>query len=88
MGTPIALKLAQENFLVTAYNRTADKLNPLEEQGLTVTTNPQTAIANSDYLILTLSDAAAIQTVLLEKRRYFFYRENNYPDGDDCSRRK
>ncbi|ANV91691.1 MULTISPECIES: NAD(P)-dependent oxidoreductase [Cyanophyceae] len=66
MGTPIALKLAQENFLVTAYNRTAEKLNPLEEQGLTVTTNPQTAIANSDYLILTLSDAAAIQTVLLE----------------------
>ncbi len=66
MGTPIALKLAQENFSVTAHNRTAEKLHPLEEQGLTITTDPQAAIANSDYLILTLSDAAAIQTVLFE----------------------
>lgn len=64
MGTPITLRLAQEKFSVTAYNRTAEKLKSLTEAGLPVTTNPQEAIANSDYLILTLSDAAAIQTIL------------------------
>ncbi|MBV5261330.1 NAD(P)-dependent oxidoreductase [Synechococcus moorigangaii CMS01] len=66
MGTPIALKLAQDGFSVTAYNRTEDKLQPLSEQGTTITTNPQQAILASDYLILTLSDAAAIQAVLFD----------------------
>lgn len=64
MGTPIAVKLAQTNLDVIAYNRTATTLESLKEQGLKTTTDVHEAIASSDYLILTLSDASAIESLL------------------------
>ncbi|MGB2926627.1 MAG: NAD(P)-dependent oxidoreductase [Limnothrix sp.] len=66
MGTAIAAKLFNSGLNIIAYNRTQQKLKPLSEQGLKTTTNVQKAIARSDYLILTLSDAEAIQSVLLD----------------------
>ncbi|WP_024546806.1 NAD(P)-dependent oxidoreductase [Picosynechococcus sp. NKBG15041c] len=66
MGRPIAQKLAQENYWsIVAYNRTPEKLEGLADKGLTVTSSPQEAILNNDYLILSLSDGKAIREVLL-----------------------
>jgi 3-hydroxyisobutyrate dehydrogenase len=65
MGAPIAIKLTQSpQFAVTAYNRTVEKLEPLKESSLTTTCIANEAIAASDYLLLTLSDFSAINSVL------------------------
>ncbi|AFY38273.1 2-hydroxy-3-oxopropionate reductase [[Leptolyngbya] sp. PCC 7376] len=71
MGTPIALTLTQSGFKVMGYNRTAAKLVELDSNGLAVTTDVSQAIAASDYLLLTLSDAKAIESVLLTDAREF-----------------
>lgn len=64
MGCPIAVTLQQAGFDVCAYNRTETKLAILKEQGIKVTTEVMEAIAPADFLILTLSDATAINAVL------------------------
>lgn len=64
MGTPIAVTLHQAGFNVLAYNRTATKLEALKAEKITTTTKINEAIAPSEFLILTLSDAHAINAVL------------------------
>ncbi len=64
MGAPIALTLNQSGYQVTAYNRTASKLETLKKSEICTTTAINGAIAASDYLLLTLSDAKAIKSVL------------------------
>lgn len=65
MGEPMALRLQACGHRVLAYNRTATKLTPLVEQGIEAKESPSALIADCDCIVLMLSDAAAIATLLL-----------------------
>ncbi len=72
MGQPMAQRLLEAQFSVVAYNRTQSKLEPLKERGAEIANSPVEAIKKSDCLILMLTNALAIQEVLLlENTRSF-----------------
>ena len=64
MGAPMALRLQQAGFAVTAWNRTAEKLAPLQQAGMTTVETSAEAIATAEVTLTMLSDAAAIQSSL------------------------
>ncbi|OKH39687.1 hydroxyacid dehydrogenase [[Phormidium ambiguum] IAM M-71] len=65
MGKPLAQRLLAAKIPVIAYNRTASKLAELKAAGAQIVEDPENAIANSDCIILMLTNAAAIEQVLL-----------------------
>jgi len=65
MGQPMAERLLEANVSVVAYNRTPSKLEPLRIAGAEIADSPQNAIAQSDCVILMLTNAAAIQELVL-----------------------
>ena len=65
MGLPMATRLLENNIDLIAYNRTPEKLKPLKFAGAQVTTEPREAILAADCIILMLTNAAAIYSVLL-----------------------
>ncbi len=67
MGAPMALRLQQAGFEVTAWNRSAEKLAPLQEAGIKTVTTVAEAIASSPITITMLSDAAAIRAAVLSE---------------------
>lgn len=67
MGQAMALRLLANNISVIAYNRTSEKLKPLEAAGALITTHPQEVIATADCLILMLTNYSAIESVLLSE---------------------
>ena len=67
MGKPLAQRLLSAQMPVVVYNRTQSKLEALREAGAIVADSPESAIASSDCIILMLSDAAAIEQVLLSE---------------------
>lgn len=68
MGKPLAQRLLTAKIPVIAYNRTASKLAELKAAGAQIVEDPESAIANSDCLILMLTNASAIEQVLLSDR--------------------
>lgn len=64
MGTPMAERLAQQVALV-AYNRTAAKLAPLQQAGAEIAASVPVLLQQCQTIILMLSDAAAIRSVIL-----------------------
>lgn len=67
MGEPMAEKILQGNYQVIAYNRTQSKLEPLKTAGAEIAESPAEVIKNADCIILMLSDAPTIQTVVLSQ---------------------
>jgi 3-hydroxyisobutyrate dehydrogenase len=67
MGLPMAQRLLAANIELVAYNRTSEKLAPLRQAGVAIAQQPAEAIAASDCVILMLTNAEAIQSVLLSK---------------------
>jgi 3-hydroxyisobutyrate dehydrogenase len=67
MGQPMAQRLLDAKLSVVAYNRTPSKLEPLRASGAEIADLPQDAIASSDCVILMLTNATAIQDVLLSE---------------------
>lgn len=67
MGQAMALRLLSANLPAIAYNRTPSKLAPLQEAGAEIAHSPVEAIQASDCLILMLSNATAIEEVLLSE---------------------
>jgi 3-hydroxyisobutyrate dehydrogenase len=67
MGQPMAGRLLHSELSVVAYNRTASKLEPLRMAGAEIADSPQNAIATSDCVIVMLTNATAIQDVLLSQ---------------------
>ena len=67
MGQPMALKLLQDGLSVIAYNRTASKLEPLQEAGATIADSPATVLKESECIILMLTNAEAIKETLLNE---------------------
>jgi 3-hydroxyisobutyrate dehydrogenase len=65
MGLPMAQRLLEANIEVVAYNRTPEKLAPLQAAGAEIVTHPRQAIREAEYIILMLTNAAAIYHVLL-----------------------
>ncbi len=65
MGGPMALGLQQAGFAVTAWNRTAKKLVPLQQAGITTVESAAGAIASAPITITMLSNAAAIESAVL-----------------------
>ncbi|KAF3885711.1 MULTISPECIES: NAD(P)-dependent oxidoreductase [Nostocales] len=70
MGLPMAQKLLERGIQVIAYNRTPEKLEPLQTAGAQVVTHSYQAINSADSIILMLSNAAAIYSVLLSDRSW------------------
>ncbi|KAI9132879.1 NAD(P)-dependent oxidoreductase [Acaryochloris sp. CCMEE 5410] len=64
MGAPMAARLVEVGHSVTAYNRTASKLEPLRELGVEIASSPTQVIQAADVIILMLTNAAAIQELL------------------------
>ncbi|MGB3239095.1 MAG: NAD(P)-dependent oxidoreductase [Geitlerinemataceae cyanobacterium] len=65
MGQPMAQRLLESGFSVTAYNRTPSKLEPLQSAGVHIVATPREVLEASDCIILMLTDAAAIRSLLL-----------------------
>jgi 3-hydroxyisobutyrate dehydrogenase len=65
MGLPMAQRLLAANVEVIAYNRTPEKLEPLKAAGAEIATHPYQAIRAADCVILMLTNAVAIYSVLL-----------------------
>ena len=64
MGTPIARRLAEQGHDVMVWNRSPERLEGISGHGLAVSVELAQAVGHAELLILTLSDAAAIDAVL------------------------
>lgn len=64
MGGPMAANVAKSDFSLTVYNRSPDKSEPLLALGAKAATSPAEAAAAADAIVLMLSDAAAVESVL------------------------
>lgn len=65
MGLPMAQRLLDANHTVVAYNRTASKLEPWVQMGGAIAPSVSDLLAQCEVAILMLSDADAIQEVVL-----------------------
>lgn len=65
MGQPMAKRLLDAKIPVVAYNRTQSKLAPLQDAGAKIADSPQEAIRESECVILMLTNATAIDEILL-----------------------
>ncbi len=64
MGEPMALRLLSAQQSLVVWNRTASKLETLQKAGAEIADSPDALIAACNCIILMLTDATAIQTVL------------------------
>lgn len=65
MGQPMAQRLLAAKIQLIAYNRTPEKLAPLQAAGAEIVEKPHQAIREADYVILMLTNTGAIYNVLL-----------------------
>ncbi|AFY54877.1 beta-hydroxyacid dehydrogenase, 3-hydroxyisobutyrate dehydrogenase [Rivularia sp. PCC 7116] len=65
MGQPMAQRLLEQGVELIAYNRTPEKLEPLKAAGAEIVEHPHQAISAAEYVVLMLTNTAAIYTVLL-----------------------
>lgn len=65
MGAPMALQLQRSGFEVTAWNRSADRLMPLQQAGIEVKATAMDVVHACELTITMLSDAAAIESTVL-----------------------
>ncbi|MES9859635.1 MAG: NAD(P)-dependent oxidoreductase, partial [Candidatus Thiodiazotropha sp. 4PDIVS1] len=64
MGLPIAHRLVQRGHEVTAWNRSKERLQVAADEGIGIQPDLAQAVADNELLLLTLSDASAIEAVL------------------------
>ncbi len=64
MGFPIARNLAGAGIEVSAWNRTAERAEPLREHGVDVQADAEAAIGGADLVITILSNAEAVEEVM------------------------
>ncbi len=65
MGGPMALQLQRSGFEVTAWNRSATKLIPLQSAGIHSAATATDVLLSAEMTITMLSDAAAIEAAVL-----------------------
>lgn len=66
MGTAIGRRLLATGHRVTVWNRTQTKAEALASAGAEIATTPPEAVAKADLVIVTLTDAAAVQDALFD----------------------
>jgi 3-hydroxyisobutyrate dehydrogenase len=59
MGAPMARNVARAGLTVRAWNRTAERARPLEQDGVTVVERAEDAVSRADVAVTMLSDAGA-----------------------------
>jgi 3-hydroxyisobutyrate dehydrogenase/2-hydroxy-3-oxopropionate reductase len=67
MGQPMALNLLKAGHKLTVYNRTAGKAEALKAAGSQVASTPAAAAKDTDFVIIIVSDSAAVEEVVLGK---------------------
>lgn len=67
MGLPMAQRLLDANIELIAYNRSLEKLAPLQAVGVEIAKHPHEAISACECVILMLTNAAAIRSVLFSE---------------------
>lgn len=67
MGQPMALNLVKAGFAVTVFNRTAAKAGALERAGAKVAPSPAEAARDADFVVVIVSDSAAVEEVIAGK---------------------
>ncbi len=61
MGAAMAANLLKAGFQLTVYNRTAEKAEPLRQQGATVAATPADAVRDADIVFTMLTDDKALE---------------------------
>jgi len=64
MGTAISTRLLECGQDVTVFDRNADKVRAMVEKGATAATSPRGAAENTDFVILSLNNAAIVESVV------------------------
>ena len=64
MGLPMARNLAEAGFSVRAWNRSAERAQPLAEDGVQLTASPAEAVRGASVILTMLSDADAVLDVM------------------------
>ncbi len=77
MGVPMAARLLHRGHRLTVFNRTPHKTQTLVALGAGASASPAEAIAASDWILLMLSDAAAISETLLTPQTLPLLRGRN-----------
>jgi len=67
MGQPMALNLVKAGHALTVYNRTAEKTEPLKQAGARVASTPAAAAAHAEFVVIIVTDSAAVEEVVLGK---------------------
>jgi 3-hydroxyisobutyrate dehydrogenase-like beta-hydroxyacid dehydrogenase len=67
MGQPMALNLLKAGNKLTVYNRTAEKIEPLKQAGAQVASTPAAAAKGADFVVIIVTDSAAVEEVVLGK---------------------
>ena len=67
MGQPMALNLLKAGHKLTVYNRSSGKTEPLRQAGALVASTPAAAAKGADFVILIVTDSAAVEEVVLGK---------------------
>ena len=67
MGQPMALNLLKAGHKLTAYNRSAGKAEPLKQAGAQLALTPAAAAKDADFVIIIVTDSAAVEEVVLGK---------------------
>lgn len=66
MGRPMALTLKKNNYDVTIFNRSQDKIADLANENIKIAQSVKAAVFIAEIIILMLSDSKAIEAVLLD----------------------
>lgn len=64
MGQPMCERLIAAGHAITVWNRSSQKLSPLQQQGASVVTSPADLAAQVDIVFLCLFDASAVEEVV------------------------
>jgi 3-hydroxyisobutyrate dehydrogenase len=64
MGTPMAMRLLHSGYLLSVWNRSAEKTAPLAKEGAAVASSPAKAAAGADFIITMLATPEAVEQVL------------------------
>ena len=63
MGKPMSARLLDAGYAVMLYNRTKDKVKPLEKEGLTTAENPKELLEKCGVVFVMISDDKAVEEV-------------------------
>jgi len=76
MGCAMTERLLDQGFRVTVWNRTPTPLIPLTQRGATARAKPAEAVAAAEVVITMLSNAAAVEDVMMRGRTLDALRAN------------